>query len=548
MFPVLHASTEGGGAAHRSSAAVDQVRAWLCWLSTVPQRLSLGTRLTVSLLLGVLVVMGCGLYLSVTRLQSTMLQDVRREVAAISSTLQMALAITGANAPEQCFAAFASRLSSLEHVLGLVFYDRAGQMTLSSETLKNHPLPAVDVQQVMATQQPFEGLLSVGHIPRYYRIEPIVNTAGEAIAALLVFEDRPSFARAFRERVSYVLLTTIGLLVVLASIVAVVIRRSVTRPLQTLSRQVAAIGTGQAPPGLVTARQDEIGCLAQEFNRMCDRLDDAYQTIAAESDAKLQLERSLRHSEQLAVLGRMASRLAHEIGTPLNVIQGRAEQLAQRRTLEEKDRAFLAVIVAQIERISGFIRQLLTVARRTEPHLRRLDLHDLVCRTWHLVSDQEHASGVTMRLELAEHLPPLLGDPEQLQQVVLNLCVNALQAVDGAGQVTLRTRWLPAGPLRPAGQVEIEVADTGPGIPADDLPHLFEPFFTTKGARGGTGLGLAISREIIQSHHGEIRVESRLGQGSRFLVSLPLADTASGRPPEPVAPSATATRQEEQGR
>jgi len=329
MLHVLRVSTQGGSAALRP-VVVNQGRAWLCRLYTAPQRLSLGTRLTVYLLLGVLVVMGCGLFLGVKRLQSTMLQDVRREVAAISSTLQMALAITGADAPEQYFAAFASRLSSLEHVLGLVFYDRAGQMTLSSDTLKDHPLPAVDVQRVITTQEPFEGLLNVGSIPRYYRIEPIVNTAGEAIAALLVFEDRPSFVHAFHERLSDVLLTTVGLLVVLASIVAVVIRRSVTHPLQTLSRQMAAIGTGQAQHGLSTARQDEIGGLAQEFNRMCCRLDDAYQTIAAESDTKLRLERSLRHSEQLAVLGRMASRLAHEIGTPLNVIQGRAEQLLQR--------------------------------------------------------------------------------------------------------------------------------------------------------------------------------------------------------------------------
>lgn len=546
MLHVLRASPHGGSAAQHP-AVIDQGLAWLRRLYTLPQRLSLGTRLTVYLLLGVLVVMGCGLCLSVTRLQSTMLQDVRREVAAISSTLHMALAITGADAPEQYFAAFASRLSSLENVLGLVFYDRSGQPTLSSDTLIDHPLPAVDVQQVIATQQPLDGLITVRNVPRYYRIEPIVNRADEAIAALLVLEDRPSFVRAFRERVSDVLLTTLGLLVVLSSIVAVVIRRSVTQPLQTLSRQVAAIGTGRAQKRLSTTRQDEIGSLAQEFNRMCTRLDDAYQTIAAEGDAKLRLERSLRHSEKLAALGRMASRLAHEMGTPLNVIQGRAEQLLQRRTLEDKERDFLAVIVAQIERISGFIRQLLTVARRTEPHLRRFDLHDLVRRTWHLVSGQGTAPGVTMRLELAENLPPLYGDAEQLQQVFLNLSVNALQAVGSVGQVTLRTRRLPHGPLSPTGQVEIEVEDTGPGIAAQDLPHIFEPFFTTKGASGGTGLGLAISREIVQSHHGDMRVESTPGHGSRFIVSLPLAEASHVVPPGVVGPPATAGRREEYG-
>jgi len=110
-----------------------------------------------------------------------------------------------------------------------------------------------------------------------------------------------------------------------------------------------------------------------------------------------------------------------------------------------------------------------------------------------------------------------------LQQVLLNLSVNALQAVGPAGRVVLRTRCQPVGLRDPSGYIEVEVADTGAGIPAHDLPHIFEPFFTTKGVTGGTGLGLTISREIVRSHHGEIRVESRLGQETRFIVSLPLA-------------------------
>lgn len=515
----------------------DQPKGRLWGLYAASRRVSLGTRLTVYLLLGVLGVMACGLFLSMQRLQSTMLHDVRREVAAISSTLHIALAIAGTDAPEQYFPAFASQLSRLEHVLGLVFYDRAGQPTLSSETLKGHPLPAVDVQQVMATQQPLEGLITVGSVSRYYRIEPVVNTVGEATAALLVLEDRPSFTRAFHERAMDVLLTTVGLLVVLASIVTVVIRRSVTQPFQTLTQQVAAIGAGRIQQRLHTTRQDEIGCLAQEFNQMCNRLEDAYQTIAAESETKLRLERHLRHSEKLAALGRMASRLAHEMGTPLNVIQGRAEQLLQRQTLAAKERDFLVVIVAQTERMSGFIRQLLTVARRTEPHLRRFDLHDLVQRTWHLLHGQGVSPGVTVQFDFAAALPPLRGDPEQLQQVLLNLSVNALQAVGSTGQVTFRTHVVPPNPLSPTGQVEIEVEDSGPGIPADDLPYLFEPFFTTKSTAGGTGLGLAISREIVQSHYGDIRVASTPGQGSRFIVSLPLAE----------APSTITARREEQG-
>jgi len=108
--------------------------------------------------------------------------------------------------------------------------------------------------------------------------------------------------------------------------------------------------------------------------------------------------------------------------------------------------------------------------------------------------------------------------------------VNALQAVGSAGRVVLRTRFQSDGHLSPAGHIEVEVADTGPGIPAHDLPHIFAPFFTTKSVTGGTGLGLTISREIVRSHHGEIRVESRLGQETRFIVSLPLARALAAQP------------------
>jgi signal transduction histidine kinase len=270
-------------------------------------------------------------------------------------------------------------------------------------------------------------------------------------------------------------------------------------------------------------RRDEIGQVAQEFDRMCARLEEAHHKLIAESEEKLRLERALRHSEKLAALGQLASRLAHEIGTPLNVIQGRAEQLLQRDTLAEKDRAFISVIVRQIEQISGFIRQLLTLARRSEPQLRAVRLDEIARRVWEIVGERGNTDGVEVTVELAEDVPLILGDPDQLQQVLLNLSVNAVQAVGTAGRVTLSTRFQQNGSLGTTGTVETVVADTGPGIPPHALPHLFEPFFTTKGMVGGTGLGLAICREIILNHHGDIRVESEPGQGTRFIVSLPQA-------------------------
>jgi two-component system, NtrC family, sensor kinase len=500
------------------------VAVWPKYEEVARTLMNLGTKLTCYLLLGVLVVMGLELYLSVQRIQSDLLHDVRREVAAISRTLHLAVTLIGeTETPGPYFASFVASLSTFENMLDVVFYDHAAHIVARSTTLQAHQLPDVNIAQVITTQTPAEGLFQAGRVQRYYRVEPMVTRAGEGIAAMLVLEDFPFFSRVLRERMVMALEVTLGLLVVLASIVAVVVQRSIAQPLHALTQQVEAIGQGQFPRQLPTTRRDEIGRLAQEFDRMCLRLEAAYQTLEAENDAKLRLERDLRQSEQLATLGKFASRLAHEIGTPLNIIQGRAEQLLRRDHLPEKDRVFLEVIVAQIDRISGFITQLLAPARRPALHLRVVHVDDVVRRVWEAVSDRGAAAHVEVLLDLIEGLPPVLGDPAQLQQVLLNLSVNALQAVGPAGHVVLRTRVQPGGPQSPTGHIEVEVADTGPGIAAHDLPHIFEPFFTTKGVTGGTGLGLTISREIIRSHHGELRVESTLGQGTRVIVSLPCA-------------------------
>lgn len=485
--------------------------------------MSLGNKLTWYLLVGVLAVTGLDAYLSLERARANLLEELRREVSAISRTLRVSLETTGEDAPERYFARLAPGISDFENILGVVFYDREARVATISADLQNRQLPEVDVRLVISTQTAIEGLFNEGTAQRYYRVEPITSSTGEGIAAFLVLEDFPFFTREFRGRMLQTLLTILMLLVVLAVIVSLVIRQSITQPLRTFARRIEAIGQGQLDQRLHLTRRDEIGQVAQEFDRMCARLEEAHHKLIAESEEKLRLERALRHSEKLAALGQLASRLAHEIGTPLNVIQGRAEQLLQRDTLAEKDRAFISVIVRQIEQISGFIRQLLTLARRSEPQLRAVRLDEIARRVWEIVGDRGNTDGVEVTVELAEDVPLILGDPDQLQQVLLNLSVNAVQAVGMAGRVTLSTRFQRNGSLGTTGTVEAVVADTGPGIPPHALPHLFEPFFTTKGMVGGTGLGLAICREIILNHHGDIRVESEPGQGTRFIVSLPPA-------------------------
>ena len=489
-------------------------------------RMSLGNRLTWFLLVGVLVVTALDLFWSLTRTRANLIADLQREVAAISRTLQVTLDISGDDTPWRYFDKLAAGISRFENILGLVFYDREGRIAATSVSLQGHTLPQVDVPRVITSRIPVEGIFNEGKARRYYRLEPISSSTGQGIGAFLVVEDLPLFTREFRGRMSQILLNTLMLLVVLSLIVSLTIRQYVSRPLRFVARRVKAIGQGHFSQRLQLQRQDEIGELADEFDRMCVRLDDAQRLLVTEAEEKLRLERELRHSEKLAALGQLASRLAHEIGTPLNVIQMRAEQLLKREAQSASDRQLLHVIVAQIGRISSFVRQLLTLTRRPEFHFHTVSLNDIAHRVWETIGSQENPSAITVRLDLAEHLPPVLGDADQLQQVLLNLTVNAIEAVESSGQITLSTHFVPA--LTGKGRVEVRVTDTGPGIAPEDESHIFDPFFTTKGAVGGTGLGLAISREIVLSHRGDLQVESTPGRGSCFIMSLPVAIDDTG--------------------
>ena len=167
---------------------------------------------------------------------------------------------------------------------------------------------------------------------------------------------------------------------------------------------------------------------------------------------------------------------------------------------------------------------MLALAQRSEPRLRATQVNDVVQRMWETVGERSVTPGVEVILDLAPELPMVWADADQLQQVFLNLYVNAMQAVGNVGKVMVSTRFAPRGGILSGASVEVMVADTGPGIAPQDIPRIFEPFFTTKNMAEGSGLGLAISQDIVLSHHGRIEVESTPGHGSRFTVALPPLD------------------------
>jgi len=238
----------------------------------------------------------------------------------------------------------------------------------------------------------------------------------------------------------------------------------------------------------------------------------------------VQSQEQLRQTEKLAELGTLASGMAHEIGTPMNVILGRAEYL-QRRTSEPDTAKGLQTIIDQVERITKIMNQLLTFARRRPIERQPTNLNKVVGDTLDVMRERFKRHRIEVKIELAASLPLAYADPDQMGQVLLNLAINALHAMGNGGTLLVRTALVPLSKGSAdeyIEMIEVSVADTGSGIAPEDLDKIFDPFFTTKAVGEGTGLGLTVVHGIIQEHGGHILVESELRKGTTFRIRLPI--------------------------
>lgn len=235
-------------------------------------------------------------------------------------------------------------------------------------------------------------------------------------------------------------------------------------------------------------------------------------------------QHQLRRTERLAELGTLASGMAHEIGTPMNVILGRAEHLIQ-RTTDERMQKGLAIIIAQVERITKIMNQLLTFARRCPIEQRLIDLRRTIVDCLEVVQERVARHKVTVETVFADDMPLAYADPDQMSQVLLNLVINALHAMPNGGVLRISLSWADA-------HLQLAISDTGHGIATDDLAKIFNPFFTTKEVGKGTGLGLTVVHGIVQEHGGSIEVDSQPGRGTTFTISLPLALLSQSEPPD----------------
>jgi len=248
---------------------------------------------------------------------------------------------------------------------------------------------------------------------------------------------------------------------------------------------------------------------------------------------RAEMERRLVQADKLSSIGLLAAGVAHEVNTPLAVISTYAQMLAKQISGDVEKAPLLEKIARQTFRASEIVNSLLNFSRTSPTEFAIVDLNKVARETLTLVEHQLTKGGVRFELALDPALKRIRGNPGKLQQVLLNLFLNARDAMETGGTLSVRTS-------DGGGEVRLTVADTGSGIATENLPRIFDPFFTTKGARKGTGLGLSVSYGIVREHSGEIEVESRAGHGTRFVLRFPEVHRLKPAPPAELAASASA--------
>jgi len=398
------------------------------------------------------------------------------------------------------------------------------RMLASMEVIRNEPSCSNAGCHVHSSAQSVLGVLDI-----VYSIDEIDRTMQRSVVAVVAL--------------------LLGLVVVASLLLSLLVHRLIYVPLRDLQSGARRVAAGNLDEAIPVRSGDELGQLASSFNSMMAALKQSgrelrewNRTLEAKVEERTralrQAEAETVRGEKLASVGLLAAGVAHELNNPLTGILTFSSLLRKKVPDGSADAEDLDLVIRETKRSAAIIRRLLDFAREKAPEKKFTDLNRLIEDTVRIVENPAQLDDIAIELDLDRTLAPVWVDANMIEQVVMNMLVNARQAIERQGRITVRTRraarpMSPEPGAAPVPMVEISITDTGCGIAAGDLQRIFDPFFSSKEVGQGTGLGLSVSHGIVRAHGGLIEVESRLGEGSTFRVYLPLeAPAAAGAVPD----------------
>ncbi len=351
--------------------------------------------------------------------------------------------------------------------------------------------------------------------------EPIVDIYGKRVGILYVGVLEKKYVDIRRNTIlTFVLITSAGVLLAIA--LGFFLGQRILNPVQRLIETSKKVSLGDLSPEIGPISKSEIGVLQRTFAEMLSSLRARDMYLKAES------ERRLVQSEKEASIGRLAAGVAHEINNPLTGVVTFTHMLLRRQDLPEGVKDDLLMIADATDRVREIVKGLLDFSRQSKLEPEMTDLNQLIEETIRLVDNQALVRGAFFCLYFGEDIPRRMVDRNQFQSVILNIIINAIDATGAGGQINIMTRLVRSAEEEGEG-VEIQISDTGHGIPAEDLDKVFDPFFTTKEVGKGTGLGLSVSRGIVERHGGTISVQSKVGEGTTVTMRLPVEENGGER-------------------
>ncbi len=497
-------------------------------------RTSTSTRISLAIGLAVLVTLAVSSYEQLQREERDLRAVAERELRVLGTVVEIAVANAFRDGQLADVHETLDSLHRIDPALRIGVTDTRGVSLVGDRTAPTLPLGLANdapddasdslpgaIDEVIAQRRSAMRELGPDGRAALMLVQPLRADSSAAFGVLVLTRSLRDLGRDLRVTQLALLASLLVASVAVLWIGRLAGQRYVTAPLDALGAAMREVRGGDGAVRVVAPHRDEVGALATEFNAMVAAVADARKRLEEEIEARHALEHGLQHVDKLVTVGQLASGLAHEIGSPLQVLHGRAMTLRDNAVESHDVQRQAAILVTQTERIIRIVEQLLSFGRRLPLAIAPHNLRDVVGAMVEFIEPTARRRGIDVTFDHDVDLPLVAVDADRIQQVALNLLTNALRATERGGRVRVVLRRAAASELN-TDSVQIEVSDTGCGISPSVQSRLFEPFFTTAASEGGAGLGLAVARSIVLEHGGHIAVESVQGQGSRFVVTLPI--------------------------